>query len=286
MSTFEIGQEIGWKQDVSIEIMRNVYDAFRETGRALFQVKKKEDGLIYALKVFDNALNDAKAIRAELVALNRQVNEPAFLPRFRSMFSAGEVTYVLMDWIEGESFDLITKGEPAKDRESIVFRMTMLVQLAKTLEKVHRARFIHRDIKPQNALLKNRKLPREGVAIVDFGSSIIKRNLEEGTLEYQAPEQAGRRNYNLGPAVDVFGLGQVGWYLFAGSPLSRFPNETVTDWSDDSIISLAPSLAGIAGIGELQNILLKALSYHPKDRYDNASIFLSAITNLQRRYFS
>lgn len=280
------GQSISWAQQTNVEVIRTIYDALNLTGRALYQVKNEGDGLLYAMKVFDDSKNDSREIRAELVALNRQVQLPTLLPRFRTMFNRDGFTYVLMDWMDGESFDIVTKGQPVMDRETAVLRVAMLVELTKTIEKIHQANFVHRDIKPQNVLLRNRKVPREGVAIIDFGLATQKRYFEEGTLDYQAPEQSGRRDYNIGPTTDVFGIGQVGWFLFCGTPLTQFPNDTVTDWAHSSGTRLVAGDCMISGVDELQNILLKAMSYHPKRRFENASQFKVALTNVQRKFFS
>jgi serine/threonine-protein kinase len=286
MNQILIGQPLSWTQKMRIEVIRVVYDALNITGRALYQVKNESNGLLYAMKVFDNSQNDLRVIHSELIALNRQLQLPTILPRFHNIFSHDGLTYVLMDWMEGESFDIITKEQPVIDRETAVYRITMLIELAKTIEKIHQVRFIHRDIKPQNVLLKNRKIPREGVAVIDFGLTAQSRHFEEGTMDYQAPEQAGRRDYNLGPATDVFGIGQVGWFLFRGTPLTRFPNDTVTDWAGSSEINLIADDLKIRGINELQNILLKAMNYHPKERFENASKLKIALMNIQRSHFS
>lgn len=283
MSTIITGQSISWTQQMRVEVMRTIYDALNVTGRALYQVKNEGDGLVYAMKVFDDSRNDPRAIRSELVALNRQVQLPTLLPRFRTMFSRDGFTYILMDWMEGESFDIVTKGQPVMDRETAVLRVAMLIELAKTIEKIHQVNFVHRDIKPQNVLLRNQKMPREGVAVIDFGLAAQGRYFEEGTMDYQAPEQAGRRDYNLGPATDVFGIGQVGWFLFRGIPLTRFPNDTVTDWANSSGVNLLASDVNISGVDELQNILLRAMSYHPKNRFKNAKELRVALTNAQRK---
>jgi serine/threonine protein kinase len=285
MNHITSGQSISWTQEINIDVMRTIYDALNVTGRALYQVKSQGDGLLYAMKVFDNEQNDPKSIRSELVALNRQLQLPEFFPRFRALFNRDGFTYVLMDWMEGEAFDTVTKGQPAMNIEDAKLRILMLVELAKTIEKIHQKKFIHRDIKPQNLLLRNRKNPREGVAVIDFGLAAQARNFEEGTMNYQAPEQDGRRNYNLGPATDVFGIAQVGWFLFRGNPLSRFPNDTVTDWMNPAGISLIPKEVSIPGINELQDILLRAMNYDPKRRFKNATELKYRFITIQRKYF-
>jgi hypothetical protein len=81
-------------------------------------------------------------------------------------------------------------------------------------------------------------------------------------------------------------MGQVGWFLFTGAPLLRFPNDTVTDWAGGLDCRLSANESRIPGIDELQGVLLKSMNYNPKNRYQDSSQFKAAVMNVQRKYFS
>src|SRR5262249_2709465 len=84
-------------------------------------------------------------------------------------------------------------------------------KLARAVQHAHEQGIIHRDLKPANVLLTREGEPK----ITDFG---LAKRLDTqdglsvsgdvlGTPAYMAPEQAGGRLREIGPATDVYALG-------------------------------------------------------------------------------
>ena len=111
--------------------------------------------------------------------------------------------------------------------------ISVALQCASSLEAAHRAGIIHRDVKPENIMLRP-----DGVAkVVDFG---LARMLEPrgdsmpqatqtgsvmGTPRYMSPEQA--RGDKLDARSDVFSLGAVLFEMVCGRP--AFPGSTTAE---------------------------------------------------------
>ncbi len=150
-------------------------------------------------------------------------------PNIVRVYDARDVggTYIMvMELVSGDSL----KGllDPAFERgASMPLPAALFIarELSRALEYVHAAvdsagqplGIIHRDVSPHNLLLG-----RDGsVKLTDFGlaeSDLLQdRDLMGGKLGYLAPEIMAKGA--MGPAVDVFALGNVLWEMLAGRRL-------------------------------------------------------------------
>ena len=107
-------------------------------------------------------------------------------------------------------------------------------QTAAGLEHAHQAGLIHRDVKPENLLVRT----DGSVKVVDFGLAMIDENDEEfsmamilgqdrlGTADYVAPEQA-LNSYRVDCRADIYSLGCTMYYALTGRP--PFPVRSVPE---------------------------------------------------------
>jgi serine/threonine protein kinase len=248
-----------------LTVLEAVYRS-EETSRALYKVHREADGLPYALKVFPLADGAVAELRRELTALNRQNQHPDKLPRFRGLHIADGEARMLLDWFEGTTLEQVTRGRPAGSREDVQLRVIFLREVCRTVALLHRARFIHRDLKPQNVLARDPRRPLAGVAVIDLGLAAQKRADLEGSHGYRAPEQEGFRAFNLGPPTDVFAIGQIGWFLLTGTTLSLTPADDLTGWMEGSA-ALSEVLPGVTLPAGLEGELRRATAFRPEQRH-------------------
>ena len=86
------------------------------------------------------------------------------------------------------------KFDPLTDEEcSCIMR-----QILSGIEHIHELHIIHRDIKPQNILLRSFTKLEGAVKIADFGLGIQNEYSRDnaGTILYMAPEQLTENKYN------------------------------------------------------------------------------------------
>lgn len=94
----------------------------------------------------------------------------------------------------------------------------MLYQICLGLNALHRKGYAHRDMKPENILLKHTEDQKLQVKLVDFG--LAKKLKEKGntnyiaTRWYRAPELLLNMGYDK--SVDVFALGCLMVELYLG----------------------------------------------------------------------
>jgi len=122
--------------------------------------------------------------------------------------------FIVMEYVDGHTLADELKRRGRLPPAEVV---GIGVQVCSALEAAHAAGLVHRDIKPQNILLR----PDGRVKIADFGiarSLAATRHTEIGTIlgtaAYLAPEQA--RGEAVTPAADIYSLGVVLYELLTG----------------------------------------------------------------------
>ena len=138
-----------------------------------FKVRDRHTKEILALKVMSIS-NDDEGISPVLIreiSILRELQHPNIVKYDLGVIIMARLQSVVMDnsevklYFEYLDYDLKTYSEKFRDgipRETI---KTIMYQLLCGLNYLHLNRFIHRDIKPQNILIDNRRV----VKIADFG---------------------------------------------------------------------------------------------------------------------
>lgn len=154
--------------------------------------------------------------------------------------------------------------------------LTIAIKIAKSLDAIHNANVIHKDINPSNIIYNSET---KQLKIIDFGiaTNLSEENQEvsnpnqlEGTLAYIAPEQTGRMNRRIDYRSDFYSLGATFYELLTRQlPFGNTdPMELV-----HCHIALQPKTPQelIPSIPlTLSNIILKLLAKAPEERYQSA----------------
>jgi serine/threonine-protein kinase len=190
-------------------------------------------------------------------------------PNLVAVYDVGEddgLPYIVMEYVEGETLaEVMARTGPMQPDRAV----DLLLQICAGLEHAHAAGLVHRDIKPQNLLVRS-----DGVAkIADFG---IARTLQAtqltqagtvlGTAAYLAPEQAAGAQVTA--AADIYSLGAVAYELLSG----RQPYE-VESLADLALAQQAPPPPLETVTPELGRVVLQALAADPTARPPSAAAF-------------
>lgn len=150
------------------------------------------------------------------------------------------------------------------------------IQLASTLDQLHRNHIIHKDIKPHNILFSP---ATHEVKLIDFSiaSQLTLENPTigsfdaiEGTLPYMAPEQTGRMNRVVDYRTDFYSLGVTLYELLTGQRpyLSTDPLELIH--CHIAKVPVAPTALNPAIPPVISGIVMKLLAKTAEDRYQSA----------------
>ena len=144
--------------------------------------------------------------------------------------TAGGVTYLVMDYVEGRNLDDYFAAW--HDRPGYVQEvLRVFAKVARALHAAHRAGILHRDLKPQNVLVQSNGEPM----ILDFGlarptdvsqwdslSTLTATGQLIGSLPWSSPEQVSGGKVTIDHRTDVYSLGIMLYQELAG----RFPYVT------------------------------------------------------------
>jgi serine/threonine protein kinase len=140
-------------------------------------------------------------------------------PNVVSVFDAGEEDgrpYIVMEHVQGKTLADVGRVPPERARE-------LGLQAARGLAHAHVAGLVHRDIKPQNLLLREDgtlKIADFGIASAAEGTALTQAGTVLGTAAYLSPEQAA--GAEVGPRSDLYSLGAVLYELLSGRTPYRF----------------------------------------------------------------
>lgn len=182
----------------------------------------------------------------------------------------GVGAYIVLDWIDGFDLARRLRHGPLAFGDALELGR----QLASGLASAHKRGIIHRDVKPQNVILRGGAPTRP--VLIDFGiatlaglpSGLTMVGLTIGTPGYMAPEQA-RGEAEMDARADVYGLGCLLFHCLAGSP--PFVGDSAVAIVAESLLSEPPRLSSRmpavpAAVDEFVSTLLaKERSKRPAD---------------------
>jgi eukaryotic-like serine/threonine-protein kinase len=196
MGRFRLGERIGSGG------MGTVYRAFDERLQRTVAVKE-----IQAAGA-DRVLREAQAAA--------RLNHPAIVTLYELGERDGHALLV-SEYVEGRTLDRMARDGSVSDRDVAEIG----ADLCEALEHAHSRGVVHRDVKPQNAIVRpwdsggrRAKLMDFGIAAVAGSPGLTATGEVIGTLAYMAPEQA--EGHGAGPEADVYSLALTLYEAWAG----------------------------------------------------------------------
>ncbi|WP_338872760.1 serine/threonine-protein kinase [Myxococcus stipitatus] len=200
--------------------------------------------------------------------------------------------YLIMDYVEGPTLSRwATTAQATPRRAAEVF-----ASLALTLDAIHRAGVVHRDLKGSNIIVR----ASDGQPVlVDFGSgdhacapSLTEDRLPPGTPSYRSPEslrfwlgpRAPGSRYRFVPTDDLYSLGLVFHEVLTGAfpyPAHLPPSALLA--SIESARLTPPSALNPRVPPALDGIVLRLLSKHASGRHPNGAELCEALNAALRR---
>lgn len=200
------------------------------------------------------------------------------LPRFREFFQAdlgggSGCLFLAQDYIEGQTYcDLLKSRGQLSEAEVTKF----LLYLLPVLSYIHSQGVIHRDISPDNLILRSSDhLP----VLIDFGG--VKQVAATAVFKFsqlgQVPTRLGKKGYapeeqmrqgQVFPSSDLYALAVTALVLLTGKEPQELYDSYKGTWLWRREIKVN---------SQLETVLQKMLTYKPGDRYQSADQVLQAL---------
>lgn len=246
-----------------------------------------EGGMADVYLAIDTILNREVAIKVlrgelskdpvTLLRFQREANAVSKLnhPNVVDVYDVGEFEgrhYIVMEYVRGRTLKQLILQRGALHKEEAV---NIMIQLTSAVQHAHENNIIHRDIKPQNVLVKDDgtvKITDFGIALAHDTVQLTQSDAVLGSAHYLAPETT--RGEPPTNQVDIYALGIVFYELLRGTVPFHGDNPVQIAMKHlreeiPSIRDFNPTLPQ-----SIENIIIKATVKNRKYRYQSAKDML------------
>jgi hypothetical protein len=205
-------------------------------------------------------------------------------PNIVQIYEVGQhngLPFLCLEFCPGGSLAQKLDGTPLPPAEAA----RLVETLARAIEAAHQKQIVHRDLTPGNVLLA-----ADGqLKVTDFGlakkldaAAQTRSGAIMGTPSYMAPEQAGGKLRQIGPATDVYALGAILYELLTGRPPFRAATSLDTILQVVAEEPVPPTQLQPKTPRDLETICLKCLQKEPARRYGTAQALADDLGRFQR----
>lgn len=246
-----------------------------------------EGGMADVYLAIDTILNREVAIKilrgelssdpVTLLRFQREANAASKLnhPNVVDVYDVGESEgrhFIVMEYVRGRTLKQLISQRGALDKKEAV---DIMMQLTSAVQHAHENHIIHRDIKPQNVLVKDDgtvKITDFGIALAHDAVQLTQNDAVLGSAHYLAPETT--RGEPATNQIDIYALGIVFYELLSGSVPFKGENPVQI-----AMKHLREDVPGIRDFNptlpqSIENIIIKATVKNRKLRYQSAQELL------------
>lgn len=254
-----------------------------------------QGGMADVFLAVDTILNrqvTVKILRADLstdavsiLRFEREAQAAASLahPNIVEIYDVGDYKghhYIVMEYVAGKTLKQVIRSRgPLVNEEAI----DIMKQLCSAVAEAHHRGIIHRDIKPQNIILKadgSLKILDFGIATAKGSVQLTQANNVMGSVHYLAPELAKGEQASF--QSDIYALGIVLFEMLTGDV--PFKADQAVQVALKHMREPMPSVRSINSDvpQSLENIITKATAKDPSLRYQSCEAMLADVSTCLR----
>ncbi len=194
----------------------------------------------------------------------------------RDYFEQNDTAYIIMEYLDGITIkNYVEKNGPITDTNDFFVH---LIQVLKSLDKIHKQGLIHRDISPDNLML----MPDGFLKLYDFGaakeySDLTQSNFTVIIKPCFAPVEQYSKKGNQGPWTDVYSICATIYYSITG----EIPDDALQRIEKDELKK--PSALGAKISSKIEAAILKGMSLRREDRYDSIEPLIAVLEDAAKK---
>lgn len=222
----------------------------------------------------DALIRKAKGLFKRESSILHQVKHPQ-IPRFWAAFEEDDRLFLVQDYVKGDTYRKIQQERKQAGKNFTEIEIVhLLTHLLPVLSYLHQRQIVHRDISPDNIILKDSEPSKTAIEpslglpiLIDFGAvkeatsglTLVSSMTRVGKVGYAPPEQL--QTGNVKPHSDLYALAVTCLVLLTGREPNVLIDSQDLSWRWDPYVQISDALA---------IILRKMLALHPGDRYPSA----------------
>ena len=196
-------------------------------------------------------------------------------PNIVEIYDVGEYKnhhYIVMEYVAGKTLKKVIRDRaPLLNLEAV----DTMKQLTSAVAEAHKRGIIHRDIKPQNVIVKSDgslKILDFGIATAKGSAQLTQANNVMGSVHYLAPELA--KGEPASPQSDIYALGIVFYEMLMGDV--PFKADQAVQIALQHMREPMPSVrkANPNVPQSVENIIIRATAKNPRLRYQSCDEML------------
>ncbi|MEH2120748.1 protein kinase domain-containing protein [Nostoc sp.] len=243
-------------------------------GRTYLAEDQRRFNELCAIKELISTATEALAWKKAQELFNReaailyQIEHPQ-VPKFRERFEQDQRLFLVEDYVAGQTYRTLLAERQAVGKTFTEAEVLQLIQLLlPVLEHIHSRGIIHRDISPENIILRDSDAKP---VLIDFG--VVKELAERlrspnspmpattvGKLGYSPSEQM--QTGGAYPSSDLYALAVSAIVLLTGKEPRDLFDENQLTWNWQRWVRVNPRFA---------QVLNRMLNHIPSDRYQSAA---------------
>ncbi len=225
-----------------------------------------------------SAWEKAQELFGREAAILYQIKHPQ-VPQFRERFEQDQKLFLVQDYVEGKTYYDILQERKSMDGAFTEGEVLRLIRsLLPVLDYIHGKGIIHRDISPDNIIVRESdKLP----VLIDFG--VVKELATKLGSPLQTPQTfVGKLGYSPSeqiqtaqayPSSDLYALSVSAIVLLTAKEPAELFDDNLLTWNWQRWVTVNPRFA---------QILNRMLSHKPGGRYQSASEVLEVLDSLNQ----